>query len=267
MAEKNRGQPVPAEIYGREYFMHVCDGFEEFAETRAGTLPERLGKCLALARIGQGNAVLDLGCGRGEITINAARQGAMAFGTDYSADGLEIANSAAGGLAGKKVLFVRADAKKLPYKSGAFGTVFFIDTVEHLHPWEAEETMREISRVMKKGGTLVMETSPNALLAKPLYAVAGIVGLGRGPINQVVHVNEQSWFSLRALLKRHGFTAKVWLEMDTRWFRAAVGNKRASGAFGVLLRIVENRAVSKVLGTMPLALFFSPRLWATGVKG
>lgn len=260
-------KPVPAAEYSGEYFGSVCDGFREFERHAGAEMPERLEKAFALAHIGKEDAVLDVGCGRGELVVRAALAGAKARGIDYSPDALKFARGAIKrhGLQGRAMV-MRADAKKLPFADGEFTKILFTDVIEHMHDWELHEFMREAGRVLRPGGEIIIETSPNALLAKPLYAVAGLVGLGRGPINRVVHVNEQSWFSMRSLLKRHGFRGRVWMEMDAKWFRAAVGEKRGSAFFRVLLPVLENRLVSGVLGTMPFAVFFAPRVWARGIK-
>lgn len=48
--------------------------------------------------------------------------------------------------------------EKLPFKSGSFDTVFWGDNIEHV--FSGESILREINRVLKKGGRVILST-PN----------------------------------------------------------------------------------------------------------
>lgn len=260
-------KPVSSAEYSEEYFQSVCDGFEEFGNTKGKAMPKRLQACFRAAGVRRGDIVLDAGCGRGELTVSAAKAGAFCAGMDYSRAGLELsAQAIAKNRADKNAFLVNADVKNLPFRSGTFSKVFFVDVIEHLHQWEVEMLMRELGRVMKKGGRLVIETSPNALLAKPLYFFAGFLGLGRGPVNVRVHVNEQTWFSLSRLMKRHGFRARVWAEFDAGWFRAAVAGKRNARFVIPLIKIMEKKWFGRAVEASGLGIFLSPRLWCVAEK-
>ncbi|MBU0662727.1 class I SAM-dependent methyltransferase [Candidatus Micrarchaeota archaeon] len=263
----NEKKAVPAHAYSREYFGTVCDGFNEFEKHAGGKMPERLEKAFALVKVERGDAVLDVGCGRGELVVRAALAGAKARGIDYSDEALKFARSAIKkhGLQDKAKV-MRADAKKLPFDDGEFTKIFFTDVIEHMHDWELREFMREARRVLRTGGEIVIETSPNALLAKPLYFIGGLVGINRGPVNQVVHVNEQTWFSIRRLLKEHGFKGKVWMEFDAGWFGAAVGGKRGAGLLMPIIKIMGNRGVKFIVEKSGAGIFVAPRIWCKAVK-
>ena len=58
---------LPPELYTKEYFLHACEGYEEFSETQGERLSRRLSAALAVAAVTPGMKVLDVGCGRGEI--------------------------------------------------------------------------------------------------------------------------------------------------------------------------------------------------------
>jgi SAM-dependent methyltransferase len=119
-----------------------------------------------------------------------------------------------------------SDAKKLPFPDAFFERVLMFDVVEHLHPWELHLALLEVKRVLKPGGKLVVPTAPNIWYDKYAYPVVRTVRtlMGEGDnypanprqflvdVNEHVHVNEQSLFSMYQTLARAGFSAKVWLD-------------------------------------------------------
>jgi ubiquinone/menaquinone biosynthesis C-methylase UbiE len=131
--------------------------------------------------------------------------------------------SAGGGITASCVL--RADAKKLPFPAGYFDRVLLFDVVEHLYPWELQEALEDIGRVLKADGQLVVHTAPNRWYDQYAYPIVRFVRrlLGQGsaypkdpraivPVNQDVHVNEQDMRSMKRNLNAGGFEAKVWLD-------------------------------------------------------
>jgi hypothetical protein len=101
------------------------------------------------------------------------------------------------------------------------------DVVEHLFPWELDQSLAEIRRVLKPGGAFIVHTAPNVWYDRYAYPVVRLVRRlagqgGRYPknpralnvsANVDVHVNEQSQWSLRRALQRAGFQhVKAWLD-------------------------------------------------------
>jgi len=118
-----------------------------------------------------------------------------------------------------------ADAKTLPFPDGYFDRVLLFDVVEHLYPWELQESLEEIGRVLRDDGRLIVHTAPNRWYDKYAYPLVRFVRrlLGQGdaypkdpraivPANQDVHVNEQDMRSMQRNLNAGGFEAKVWLD-------------------------------------------------------
>ena len=214
--------PVPPELYTREYFMTDCDGYDLFTrgETR---LPERMEEALALAGDLRGRWVLDIGCGRGELTCEAARRGAArAVGIDYSPAALELSRERARLLDPRdreRVEFRLADAKGLDFPDSTFDAVFLVDVYEHLHPYEVERCLREVRRVLRPWGRLVVHTGPNTWFYRVGYPLARtalrvlarkeLPESLRGQYDDIMHVNEQSPLSLWRGLTREGFEVTV----------------------------------------------------------
>src|SRR3990172_6425112 len=154
---------LPPDLYTEEYFLHACEGYEEFAETQGERLSRGLSAALALAVVTPGMMVLDVGCGRGEILRHCAGLGADAYGIDYAPVAVNLARKVIGGeqQAPGKTGVAQADAKILPFQSEYFDRALVFDVVEHLHPWELEQAYAEIVRVLKPGGMIVIHTAPN----------------------------------------------------------------------------------------------------------
>jgi SAM-dependent methyltransferase len=90
-------------------------------------------------------SVLDCGCGTGYNLRQLAGYGA-AFGIDLTAAGLAVARHAGRPLA-------RADATRLPFRSGTFDLVTSFDMLQCVH--DDASAVREIARVLKPGGHFV----------------------------------------------------------------------------------------------------------------
>ncbi|MCK6579328.1 MAG: class I SAM-dependent methyltransferase [Anaerolineae bacterium] len=224
-----RQTPVSPDLYDEAYFRTACEGFDEFNETEGLHLSRRLASAFALASVKPGMKVLDVGCGRGEILRHTAQLGADAYGIDYAAVAVHLSRQViepVNGVAPGRTAVYQADAKHLPFPSGAFDRVLMFDVVEHLHPWELEQSLAEIRRVMKPDGRFIIHTAPNIWYDRYAYPVVrslrSLMGQGgnypKNPrnflvsVNEHVHVNEQSMWSLSRTLRAAGFRGKVWLE-------------------------------------------------------
>lgn len=226
-------------LYDETYFLHVCEGYEEFLSSEGAYLSARLAEALAVAGIAPGMSILDVGCGRGEILANTAQMGARAYGIDYASVAVRLSRDVAAqqptaseeGSGAEDVGerypigVYQASALFLPFVADSFDRVLMLDIVEHLYPDELDATLREARRVLKPGGRIVIHTAPNVWYDRYAYPLVRRVRvlMGQGerypkdpraiiPANVHVHVNEQSALSLWRALRRHGFhTVRSWL--------------------------------------------------------
>ena len=114
------------------------------------------GTFMAACGIARGERVLDIGCGTGQTTrdaAGAARPG-QALGVDLSARMIELARRLAAGQAIGNVSFEQADAQIHPFPAGSFdvaisrtGTMFFGDPAA---------AFTNVGRALRLGGGLVI---------------------------------------------------------------------------------------------------------------
>jgi len=215
--EAKQARPVRPDRYDEAYFLGSCEGYPEFITSEGAHLSRRLRQAFETAEVAPGMRVLDVGCGRGEVVRRCAELGIEAYGVDYAPVALRIAQDTGS--------VYQADAKWLPFPDALFDRVLMFDIVEHLHPWELDQALAEVRRVLRSDGRLVVHTAPNAWYDRYAYPLVRLVRslTGEGekypkdpraiiPDNLDVHVNEQSVTSLRRVLQRRGFRAHVWLD-------------------------------------------------------
>jgi SAM-dependent methyltransferase len=219
--------PVPADTYSHDYFLTECEGHGQYM---TGRLPTRLLAAIELVDPLERKRVLDIGSGRGEVTLYCAEHGAEACGIDYSPDALTLAKNAQEQLPSvpASAHFQRADCQYLPFASGCFDVAFMLDIVEHLHPAQLAQALQEVWRILDDDGVLIVHTMPNLWYYRWGYPLFRFVqrlrgtNLPRDPRQRwryvpQVHVNEQDPVRLRRSLHGARFAARIWLQ-PTRTF-------------------------------------------------
>lgn len=122
---------------------------------RERTYRERV---LDLANLKRGESVLDIGCGTGTLAIAASRRvGAKGsvFGVDASPEMLARASNKAS-KAGAAIDFKNGVVEALPFADGQFDTVLSTVMLHHLRPKSRLECAREVRRVLKPGGRVLI---------------------------------------------------------------------------------------------------------------
>lgn len=115
-------------------------------------------KILGRARLQGGEAVLDVGCGTGSLALEAKRQ-VGSTGTVRGIDGSPemIARAAKKARkAGFEIEFETAPAQALPFADGRFDVVLSTLTFHHLPRSSREQCGREMRRVVRAGGRVLV---------------------------------------------------------------------------------------------------------------
>jgi ubiquinone/menaquinone biosynthesis C-methylase UbiE/DNA-binding transcriptional ArsR family regulator len=135
----------------RDYFEAVAGDWERI---RKSYFDDRV-TSLAIEKLLPRNLVVaDIGCGTGSLTFELARFAHKVIGIDLSREMLRRANQIAKEKGLRNVEFHRGDALELPLETGSMDAVFCV-MVLHFLP-EPERAIRELCRVTRAGGTVVL---------------------------------------------------------------------------------------------------------------
>jgi SAM-dependent methyltransferase len=113
--------------------------------------------------------VLEIGCGRGEFvrrligTIGTPR---LLMAADFAGSAVQLGRRRLEQSSGRRVCWSVASIQDIPVADGTFDLVISCETIEHVV--DPVRAMREIHRVLRPGGTLLL-TTPNYLGPMGLY--------------------------------------------------------------------------------------------------
>jgi SAM-dependent methyltransferase len=182
-------------------------------------------------RVGAGNLVLDVGCGAGRHSIEAARRGATAVAVDLAADELSAVlrgSDAAvemleGPLAGGVPRLAEADLTRLPFADATFDVVIASEVLEHVANDAA--AVAELARVVRPGGRVGV-TVPRAVPERICWLLSRQYRESPGG-----HLRIYRGGDLRRRLGAAGLIVTGWchahgLHAPYWWLRCAVGLDR-----------------------------------------
>jgi SAM-dependent methyltransferase len=197
--------PFPIQGLDEHYGMEADDYFEhhdtEAKRTGAMGLLEQ-----AEMLVGSKGKLLDIGSGRGELLIAAKQQG-------WDAVGIEPSSSFAERLRRAGVVIRQEPVEQCGFEESSFDVVILAAVLEHLY--NPNETIREISRILRPGGALFLDV-PNE---HGLYFQMGNLYLklrkrdwvvNLAPTFSPFHVFGFGSKSLRRLLSKYGFEIAKW---------------------------------------------------------
>lgn len=209
--------------YTASYYLQDCGGFEAYNWDKGFTLVDRRLRAVAdlveLAPIGR---ALDLGCGRGELSIHMGRLGHEVTAVDYSESAIGLAQDAAENAAvvarTLRINFHCADVDRLDL-SGSYDVVVASDLIEHMTPAELDRLYSRVASHMSPRGLFVVHTFPNAWYYKYEHARrlrqarrldAYLPLEPRTRYEQLMHINEQSPGGLRRQLRTYFPHVLLW---------------------------------------------------------
>lgn len=120
-----------------------------------------------------GESVLDVACGTGNLSLPAARHGAIVTGVDIAPALLDTARRAAAA-ASLDIQFDVGAAEALPYADGAFDTVLSMFGV--MFAARPERALAELVRVTRRGGRIALANwAPDGFVGAMLRAHTALV--------------------------------------------------------------------------------------------
>ncbi len=267
---------VDPSIYDRDYFLKT-DGADFYSQNLSA--PKFL-KAAALGKVQTGHRVLDIGCGRGDLAQTLAQAGAEVMAVDYSRDSLVLTQQTLERLESSdrsKIHIFNSDATQLGFGPETMDSIYMVDIAEHLYPEQLAACFDECFRILKPGGRLVVQTSPNKwyndygypLWEQPwnrvLNKVFGQNLLTRPIRNEMdlkVHINEQTPPSLKKSLNRAGFSTRVWLGTEY------VFPVKKPSLFAGMLEIARQTLCHAFPLSLfpPLSYLFCNNIWAVALK-
>jgi SAM-dependent methyltransferase len=121
---------------------------------------------IVLSLVGDNRRVLDVGCHDGSVGQLLVEKGNSVFGFD-------LAHEALGRAAQRGLIVTKASAERiLPFADGSFDVVFLGELIEHV--LDTDLLMREVKRVLRSDGCLVLTTPNAASLGRRLLLFLGM---------------------------------------------------------------------------------------------
>jgi ubiquinone/menaquinone biosynthesis C-methylase UbiE/uncharacterized protein YbaR (Trm112 family) len=100
---------------------------------------------------GRGELLLDIGSNWGRWSVSAARKGWRVVGVEPSLGAILAAQRAFFGM-NLDIAFVCGDARFLPFKADMFRCAFSYSVIHHFSKTDAERSIIELGRVLRRGG-------------------------------------------------------------------------------------------------------------------
>ncbi len=142
-------------------------GWAHFTPLQAITT-EPAARLVKYAGIRAGQRVLDVACGTGVVAVTAARLGAQVTGQDLTPELLDAARENAR-TASLTIDWQEGDVEQLPYEAETFDVVF--SQYGHMFAPRPDVAVREMLRVLKRGGVLAFSTWPPELFIGRMFAL------------------------------------------------------------------------------------------------
>ena len=129
--------------------------FDYFEERKGATAhDERRVREFVISKIPKNaNSILDVGCGNGWVAKEFLPKGKQVYSLDISVTNPSIVKRL---YPSEKHLCVAADSFHLPFSNDSFDCVIASEIIEHV--FDPEEFIKELFRVVKKGGDLTITT-------------------------------------------------------------------------------------------------------------
>ncbi|MBZ0220463.1 MAG: methyltransferase domain-containing protein [Candidatus Methylomirabilis sp.] len=239
--KKEKGKSVKTFLSGRE----IHDQWKEHFRNREN---ERFYE-LVFDRIAEifpeGKEVLDAGCGSCAHTVRLARRGFSVCAVDFSNAALKMARRHLEGIdAGRNIKLRQEDLLSMSFEDGRFDSALCWGVLMHIP--EVEKAIAELSRVVKKGGLIVIsEGNMHSLQSLALRGLKKLVKKERCEISrQKSGVEHWSSGEKGQMLTRHADTE--WLVSEFKR-NGCVLEGRFAGQFTELYNRFKSRPARRLI--------------------
>jgi len=103
--------------------------------------------------------VLDAGCGDGKLSAECALRGANVTGVDINPRAIAFAKI----LSPSSVTYQQSSINKLDFPNDFFDITFCIETFEHIPPSHEMEVVKELYRIIKQDGCLIISVPSSSV--------------------------------------------------------------------------------------------------------
>jgi 2-polyprenyl-3-methyl-5-hydroxy-6-metoxy-1,4-benzoquinol methylase len=114
--------------------------------------------------------ICDIGCGAGRHIVYLAKQGFEVYGFDISEEGIKKAKHRLTNLGLRADLRIYSMDDAFPYPGNFFDVVISIRTIHHLKIEQIRKTIKEIERVLKPKGLILITVRKSNLRKRVSYA-------------------------------------------------------------------------------------------------
>lgn len=277
--ENKNTKKVSADEYDSNWIKtYGWDTPEEFIRSQGRNLRPRVRYAIDMADISPGMNILDIGCGRGEVVFSCARKGIRALGVDYSEEAISIAQKTKASYdqeTQKRMDFICEDIEKIEFTE-SYDRIFMLDLVEHLYDWELLKLFKTCSSLLKPDGAIIIHTLPNKWLYDITYKkiirlfAPWLPSNPRTQKQMSIHVNEMSIIHLSQILKKCGFSSRIWIKdllvEQAKWHK----KKPHEDMRGKLYKWFSNPIIGlfyRIISKTPFRLLIVNEMFAVAWKG
>jgi ubiquinone/menaquinone biosynthesis C-methylase UbiE len=153
--------------------------------------------------------VLDIGCWTGQIEKLASKYTKKITGLDPSKEAIKIAKTK-----NKTANFIVGSATKLKFPKQSFDTVIFVEVIEHIPQGTEKIAIKEINRVLKPKGHLILSTPNNNIISIMLDPAFFLIKHRHYSVKEITNLLEKENFQIKKIYKTGGifFLTKSILE-------------------------------------------------------
>jgi ubiquinone/menaquinone biosynthesis C-methylase UbiE len=174
---------------GTEHLTNVTSPFQRY----------RVRKVLELYAPGEGERVVDLGCGWGTFSFALADRAGEVVGVDFSEKSIELCDRRLAADRRSNLRFLCADAGATGLEGGAWDLVLAADLFEHLYPEDSGRVVAEAYRLLRPGGRFSVWTPHRGHILEVLKNHDILLR------RDISHVDYKSMKRMTGLLRDAGF--------------------------------------------------------------